>query len=598
MYILKRSFLLIIALLFSIIFVNAQCPGCVTNTACTVSPAYPHICPDTLPEGMANQPYSTDVSFWMPTNFVDVGSGVTVTLNKLTVVDIVGLPFGLNWQTNAANNIFFPSSNPPTTEYGCAKICGTPIFAGTYNVTAYVHVEVGTPFGNQTSDDSFVLPITIVADTSGGSSFTITNPQGCGSVTTSFQTNMPSNGHSGFSYLWNLGNGLTSSAENPPSQTYNQGTYTIVCNTTVDTLNFNYLTNVSILGGSCDDIFSNPDYYVKILDQQNTQIYKSATIDDQYPPLSFSIPSIQLTAQNYKIETWNENGGLEGSDQLCKSFTIYGLSQGTTLSSGQNVISYTVNHPTFSFSDTAFITVFPNPSTPVISSLQPNTACMGDTIVLSTGSQTQYQWYNDTTFIIGGNTQSINTVTSGGYRVVITDINGCSASSLPYNVTFYSNPPKPTFWKTGNVIQTMLSGFNLQWYLNSVAIPSETGQTCTVTTTGYYSVLASLNGCSTWSDSVLYSPIGNSVENESKINELAFFPNPSKGMLNMKANFSEETELTVEITDILGKTYFREQYSIGLSFSKTLDLSSLSKGIYLLKTSGDNFLRTEKIVLQ
>ncbi|NTW34500.1 MAG: T9SS type A sorting domain-containing protein, partial [Bacteroidetes bacterium] len=302
--------------------------------------------------------------------------------------------------------------------------------------------------------------------------------------------------------------------------------------------------------------------------------------------------------QIYKIETWNENGGLEGSDELCNSFSVYGLSPGTTLTNGENIISYTVNHPVFTFTDTAKITVYPNPATPAISSAHGSTECQGDTIFLSTGTFAQYQWFNDTTVIVGGNTHLINVVTSGNYHVNITDANGCTASSLPFNVTIHANPPKPTFWRTGNIIQTMLSGFGLQWYLNGVAITTETDQTCNITSTGYYSVLASANGCSTWSDSVLYSPLGNGIEQESGISNIAFFPNPTKGMLNMKANSAKETEVVVEITDILGKTYFREQYLIGSAFSTTIDLSRLSKGIYLLRTSGENLLRTEKIVLQ
>jgi hypothetical protein len=57
----------------------------------------------------------------MPTVF-QVTSPITqnVTLNSLQILNVSGLPAGLNWQTNSANNTYNPS---PGNEHGCARVC-------------------------------------------------------------------------------------------------------------------------------------------------------------------------------------------------------------------------------------------------------------------------------------------------------------------------------------------------------------------------------------------------------------------------------------------------------------------------------------------
>lgn len=567
---------------------QAQCPGCVMNLGCSSSPAYPTICPDTLPDGMAGQPYDEDVSFWMPTNFNDPGTGLAVTLDVLVVVDMVGLPFGLDWQTNAlADNTYYPSSNPPATEYGCAKICGTPVFPGTYYTTVYIHAEVGTVVGTQVTDDSFIIPLTILPDTSGTASFSIINSIGCGSVTASFLTNIPSNGQNGYSYNWNFGNGLTSNLENPPDQTYNTpGTIPVSCSTVVDTLGFNYLTNITVLGGSCNDSpFSSPDFYVKVFDPSSTLVYQSAAVVDQNPPVSFSIPNIQLTNQNYTIETWDEDGGLAGSDDFCSSFVFNGLSAGTSIWNGQDGISYVTTHPVFTFVDTAYVTVYPSAPTPVIS-LSPNdSVCNGDTITLSTLSGFEYQWNNDTVVLLGGNSQYFNASVSGSYWVMIMDTNGCSAVSSTQAVVIKPVPAKPAFWKSNDTLRT-LAGYTLQWYLDGAPIAGANAQFYVISASGYYSLSSTLNGCTSWSDSVYYIYSGNGIFENSNDLVINVMPNPFSDKLNITVNTTMVSEMTCRVYDVLGNCIMnRTLFSTGQS-TETIDFSGIPAGVYFLYITG------------
>lgn len=72
--------------------------------------------------------------------------------------------------------------------------------------------------------------------------------------------------------------------------------------------------------------------------------------------------------------------------------------------------------------DTVVVTVNPNPATPVVSA---------DGHLLSTSEYTTYQWYYNGTTALGTDSSEVATA-DGNYSVVVTDINGCSATSADY----------------------------------------------------------------------------------------------------------------------------------------------------------------------
>lgn len=75
----------------------------------------------------------------------------------------------------------------------------------------------------------------------------------------------------------------------------------------------------------------------------------------------------------------------------------------------------------------------------------------------------------------------------------------------------------------------------------------------------------------------------------------SLYPNPTDGIVNVSYFGSWNPEMTVEVTDMTGKTvatYFVNQYSYAL------DMSALSAGIYSVKFIGNNEVATKKIVLQ
>jgi hypothetical protein len=82
------------------------------------------------------------------------------------------------------------------------------------------------------------------------------------------------------------------------------------------------------------------------------------------------------------------------------------------------------------------VTILPAPNTPVISETGAIQPCVGGAVTLNTGNYASYNWST------GATSQTISVSNSGVYSVVVTDANGCSASSAPYalNASFAPSP--------------------------------------------------------------------------------------------------------------------------------------------------------------
>lgn len=77
--------------------------------------------------------------------------------------------------------------------------------------------------------------------------------------------------------------------------------------------------------------------------------------------------------------------------------------------------------------------------------------------------------------------------------------------------------------------------------------------------------------------------------------DIKIFPNPSKNILNIEINSSEINSFDTEIYDLQGKMIFMRNHKANKS---TINITSISKGIYLLKIKDKNgyLLKSEKII--
>jgi len=87
--------------------------------------------------------------------------------------------------------------------------------------------------------------------------------------------------------------------------------------------------------------------------------------------------------------------------------------------------------------------------------------------------------------------------------------------------------------------------------------------------------------------------------NEQKAFEnLSVFPNPTNGMLNIQFTMNEIQSVRIEIVSIKGETVYDQNLgNFKGSFDKQVDLSSLAKGIYILRLISDRGTTIKKVVI-
>ena len=174
----------------------SQCLTCEPDYTC-VADGFPILCPQSLPDGVTGEEYITTATFNMPSSVVDPGSGITATLESITISSVTGLPFGLELTPSNPSGVYYPSNGE---DYGCATICGIPLSAGEYFVIINVDV-VASAFGiTQNLSESFSLPLSIIqGSTDGNASFATSTTSGCSPLTVDVTNNITG---PGVSYQW------------------------------------------------------------------------------------------------------------------------------------------------------------------------------------------------------------------------------------------------------------------------------------------------------------------------------------------------------------------------------------------------------------
>lgn len=131
--------------------------------------------------------------------------------------------------------------------------------------------------------------------------------------------------------------------------------------------------------------------------------------------------------------------------------------------------------------------------------------CADDSTLLQTSGGGSYQWYRNGLALSGQTGTSLNVSSSGSYNVLVTDITGCSDSSLSAevitvhplpNVIINSNVA-PNFCFGGSATLSTISGSSFQWYLDGSPLVGATSPTYIASDSGWYNVVVTdSNSCS------------------------------------------------------------------------------------------------------
>ena len=68
----------------------------------------------------------------------------------------------------------------------------------------------------------------------------------------------------------------------------------------------------------------------------------------------------------------------------------------------------------------------------------------------------------------------------------------------------------------------------------------------------------------------------------------SIYPNPNNGQFRIEASSTENKATTLSVKDVLGKTILSESVNLVNNFSKDMDLSQLTKGVYFIHLSATN----------
>lgn len=552
-----------------------QNTDCTADESCGEGATFPVLCPEILISAVAGEYYEEIISIYLPSEIE--AEGVSTTLEEVVVLSITGLPFGMELVVNDDDLTFYPTQGDT---YTCATLYGTPLLSGFYDITINVQVTVLVFGFEQVFNQAFASPIEVLAGESSNNSFTISSSAGCGDLSLEL-ISLIDGSPNPTEYLWDFGNGVTSSQAVPEVQDYvNPGDYNVSLTTTIFQYELDQLVLNSISGdggNDLDELFGalSPDPYLVILDGNGSVVFTTSSIDD-VESATFSDLNILLSSEfdEFVVQIWDSDTLTE--DDLLGQFVISNPSAGTSAfsdsgSTGSYTITFEINSQFF---DEEVVSVFPLPVAVMEHSEE------FQTLSVPTEENTGYQWTLNGELLGNDNLNTIELEAPGIYQCQVTNEFGCSALSEEYllcpdlEIAFEDN------------LLSVSSGFqSYVWFYNGLELENETTSELSFQGDGNYAVeITTSYGCEV--TSAVISVVDSVFELESKIS-LNVYPNPASDELIIQSTSLNEQTL-VKVFSLKGQVVILESINPSASGKIELNVSHLSPGAYTISLENNS----------
>ncbi|MBM2816297.1 MAG: hypothetical protein HW421_3059 [Ignavibacteria bacterium] len=192
------------------------------------------------------------------------------------------------------------------------------------------------------------------------------------------------------------------------------------------------------------------------------------------------------------------------------------------------------------------------------------------------------------------------TVANDGIHTITysyTNSYGCS-STTSQNIKVNPNPVKPSILQIDQYLESTENSIKYEWYFNDTLMINSTTKRIYAEKTGKYTLqITNLFGCkSEISDIYNFISGVNDIDIQYKV---SIYPNPTEGLLQIYIIGIQGRLIDLKITDLLGKEILANEFRINSeNWNEKIDLSLLSKGMYILHISIDKDFYVEKIIVK
>lgn len=182
-------------------------------------------------------------------------------------------------------------------------------------------------------------------------------------------------------------------------------------------------------------------------------------------------------------------------------------------------------------------------------------------------------------------------------NVTVSGVNTCgTGESSTMAVSVNEKPATPVITQNLNILSSDAAAGN-QWYINGEIIPGAINQTYEITEDGTYTVVVTINSCS--------SDVSNSIVvihtdvNDLDAQVVTVYPNPSAGAFWLTMNSPVTTLYDMEVLNNIGTCVFKlNNLEVNGAFKQYFDLNHLSSGMYTIVLRSDSKQIVKKIVIK